>query len=323
MVFASTVIGRRRPRATWRRMARGTLAAGAAAAAIGMAAVPAGAVTFTQQTLGFSGLTNPRGVAVDAAGDVFVSDAATGLVDELPAGGAQLTLGFSQLVDPRGIAVDPAGDVFVADSGNDRVLELPVGGTQQTLPLTGLTDPTALAVDRAGDLLIANAAQAASDVIELTPTLGSGTLAVVDSSPATNAPVIVSSVTPCPLGGPFGSSRATFTLQTGAGTVVQTATAALDGAGDWSGTLTPGASAPAGPYVVRAGCVDPEGVTTLDYAAAAGVAPLAGPAGAPGAPGAPGLPGAPGTPGTEGVSGTNGLNGLPGATGASRWLGAA
>jgi NHL repeat len=55
------------------------------------------AVTFTQQTLAFSGLRQPQSVAVDGAGDVFVADASSGRVVELPAGGSQQTLPFSGL----------------------------------------------------------------------------------------------------------------------------------------------------------------------------------------------------------------------------------
>jgi serine/threonine-protein kinase len=130
-----------------------------------MVAVSAGsaqAITFGQGTLGFTGLSYPGGVAVDAAGDVFVvDDTSSGSGVELPAdGGAQETLPFTGLNYPGGVAVDAAGDVFVADGGNNRVLELPAGDTLssqvKTLPFTGLSSPQGVAVDAAGDVFVAD-----------------------------------------------------------------------------------------------------------------------------------------------------------------------
>jgi hypothetical protein len=72
------------------------------------------AVTSTQQTLSFSGLRQPLGVAVDGGGDVFVTNPTS--VVELPSGGSQQKLLFSGLSAAAGIAVDGAGDVVVADT---------------------------------------------------------------------------------------------------------------------------------------------------------------------------------------------------------------
>jgi sugar lactone lactonase YvrE len=114
-------------------------------------------VTFagTQITVG-SGLTYPTGVAVDAAGDIFIADANNNRVVEVPAGGgAQTTVG-SGLSFPHGVAVDGAGDVFIADSGNNRVVKIPAGGGAQTTVGGGLNSPYDVAVDGAGDVLIAD-----------------------------------------------------------------------------------------------------------------------------------------------------------------------
>ncbi len=443
MVSSGNDGARQRSGAGWQRRARAAGAACAAAVALGAWAAPAQAVTFSQQTLPFSGLANPRSVAVDGAGDVFVGDAAsgqvdeitagglqrtlpfsglgdiqgvasdaagdafvtnldgdtvlelpaggsqqtrlddaapigvavdgagdlfvsggggiieqpagssetvallatdasaiaadaagdvffidpvTGQVDELPAGGAVVTLPFSGLSDPTGVAVDLEGDVFVADAGNGRVLELAPGGSEQTLPVSGLGAPLGVAVDSHGDVFIANASGAdGTGVIELAPSLPSGTLAVSEISGTAGAPIDVSSVTACPVGGPFGSAAATVGLYSAAGTMMQGATATLDEAGNWSGALTVPADHSGGGYFVRASCRDPEGVATLDYAAAAAVAPAAGPAGPAGATGSQGQTGAPGpqgptgatgNPGANGTNGTNGTNGVSGAPGA-------
>jgi len=99
------------------------LASVCSALAIAASAAPAGAITFSQQTLPFSGLSSPYGVAVDQSGDVFVADSENNRVLELPAGVSS------------GVGVDLRGDVFVVDQNNDRVVELPAGSSSQvTLP---------------------------------------------------------------------------------------------------------------------------------------------------------------------------------------------
>jgi sugar lactone lactonase YvrE len=82
-------------------------------------------------------LYSPWGVAVNAAGDVFIGDtgnyrvrrvdAATGIITTFAGGG---TLGAAanggpataaQVIRPRGIAIDDAGNVFVAEEGNSTI----------------------------------------------------------------------------------------------------------------------------------------------------------------------------------------------------------
>ena len=70
----------------------------------------------TINTIG-SGFNEPRGVAVDAAGDVFVADSGNRAVYEVLPNGTINTIG-SGFDFPAGVAVDAAGDVFVADTDN-------------------------------------------------------------------------------------------------------------------------------------------------------------------------------------------------------------
>ena len=86
---------------------------------------PATQVTFnTQGTF----LSNPGGVAVDAAGDVFISDNGHSQIVEVATGGNVTTIsgGFT---GPQGIALDGAGNLFVPVSSTDQVLEFPAGCT--------------------------------------------------------------------------------------------------------------------------------------------------------------------------------------------------
>ena len=138
-------------------------------------------VTFagTQTTLPFGGLTFPLGVAVDSAGDVFVTQPTLSSVIELPRTptgyGTRTKLPFSGLFNPLGIVVDSAGDLIVADQGNDRVVKLlrtTTGyGAQTTLPFSDLATPIGVAIDGAGDLFVVDNGN--NDVVEL-PWTGTG-----------------------------------------------------------------------------------------------------------------------------------------------------
>jgi DNA-binding beta-propeller fold protein YncE len=100
------------------------------------------------------GLDLPFGVAVDAGGNLYVTDADR--VVALAADADQpAVLPFSGLSEPCGVAVDDSGVIYVADSVNNRVVALSAGGTRATeLPLNGLHFPGGLAVDAAGALYV-------------------------------------------------------------------------------------------------------------------------------------------------------------------------
>jgi sugar lactone lactonase YvrE len=124
-------------------------------------AIAFGPGTQTSLTFATGEHRGPAGVAVDAAGDLFISDPQHQSVVEIPAGSGTPTtvnLGGFALADPMGLAVDGAGDIFIADFFSSLVLEVPIVGSPTYLN-TGsytLNSPTGLAVDGAGDLFIAD-----------------------------------------------------------------------------------------------------------------------------------------------------------------------
>jgi sugar lactone lactonase YvrE len=67
---------------------------------------------------------SPNGVAVDAAGNVYVSDSVSNVVEEVPSGPATayFALNFPGVSAPAGLALDSLGNLYVADSGNKQVL---------------------------------------------------------------------------------------------------------------------------------------------------------------------------------------------------------
>ena len=122
-----------------------------------------------QTVLPFTGLTDPISVAVDAAGNVYLTDTGNDRVLKLAAGSNEQTvLPFTGLKTPTGVAVDGAGGVYVTDGPHNRVLKLAAGSTEQTvLPLTGLQYPNDLAVDTAGDVYVTDYSHSENKVVKL------------------------------------------------------------------------------------------------------------------------------------------------------------
>ena len=119
----------------------------------------------TQFTLPATGLTGVSGVAVDAAGNVFISENA-GAVKITPAG-VQTTVpttGISLVYD---VAVDGAGNIYLADLGGNKVVKVTPSGVQTTVPATGLSSPSGVAVDGAGNLFITDLNN--NRVVKITP----------------------------------------------------------------------------------------------------------------------------------------------------------
>ena len=129
-------------------------------------------------------LYEPDGVAVDALGNVFVTERGNDRVRKIDPAGVISTLagtgdwGYggdggpaseAQLLDPAGVAVDGAGNVYVSDRGNRRVRKIDVSGIISTLAGTGeagirgdggragwarFLDPVGVAADVAGNVYV-------------------------------------------------------------------------------------------------------------------------------------------------------------------------
>jgi serine/threonine protein kinase, bacterial len=79
----------------------------------------------------FTGLKQPDGVAVDAAGNLYVADSGSDRVLKLATGAnAPTVLPFTGLNEPGDVAVDTTGNVYLLDEGNFRVLKLPAHQNQ-------------------------------------------------------------------------------------------------------------------------------------------------------------------------------------------------
>jgi YD repeat-containing protein len=69
------------------------------------------------------------GIAVNAAGDLYVADSGDDRIEEFTPSGSYMTqfsdkgAGSGQLVEPEGIAINTAGDLYIVDEGNSRLEE--------------------------------------------------------------------------------------------------------------------------------------------------------------------------------------------------------
>ena len=159
----------------------------------------------------YSGLVYPQGLAMDAAGNLYIADgnhsrvrkvSASGLITTVAGGGSDTTPGgysgdggpatSATLGLPAGVAIDSAGNLYIADFNNAVVRKVAPGGIISTYAGNGLPgyggdggpavsarldQPRALAVDSSGNLYIADYGE--NRIREVTP---SGTISTFAGS---------------------------------------------------------------------------------------------------------------------------------------------
>ena len=109
-------------------------------------------------------LDQPAGVAIDAAGHVWVADTGHGRVVEFSSAGRMLAAfgaagsGRERLNQPVALAVTPSGDVWVADQGNGRVVEFSADGRYRVS--FAVPTPAGVALDARGDVWVSSPAYA-------------------------------------------------------------------------------------------------------------------------------------------------------------------
>ena len=109
------------------------------------------------------------GLAVDAAGNIYIGDGGNERVRKIDVSGVITTVagngvdGYSgdggqataaSMSFPNGVAVDGNGNLYIADTGNQCIRKVTPKGTITTLVSSGLTNPYTIALDSSGALYI-------------------------------------------------------------------------------------------------------------------------------------------------------------------------
>ncbi|MDQ2900867.1 MAG: hypothetical protein M3Y07_13870, partial [Acidobacteriota bacterium] len=83
-------------------------------------------------------LSGPSGIAVDAAGNLWIGDEGNGRVRLVSTSGA-ISTAADQLSGPSGLALDAAHNLYIAEKSRDEIRKLPPGATLITLAGNGTT----------------------------------------------------------------------------------------------------------------------------------------------------------------------------------------
>ena len=150
-------------------------------------------------------LSNPRGLAVDSHGNLYIADTESQRIRKVDASGIISTIagrghpGFggdggpatqAVLRNPIGVAVDGNGNIYIADEGNRRIRKVDASGIISTVAQSN--GIVAVAVDNAGNVYIADAGHFQLRKLDTSGTLttiaGNGTRGFSgDGGPATSA----------------------------------------------------------------------------------------------------------------------------------------
>ena len=105
-----------------------------------------------------SGSDNPMGVAVDGAGNVYISSANNTIKEWIAASNTVATLVSSGLSTPFQVAMDGIGNLYIDDAFHSAIKKwTATNNTVTTLVSSGLSTPDGIAVDGAGNVYIADA----------------------------------------------------------------------------------------------------------------------------------------------------------------------
>ena len=120
-----------------------------------------------------------RGLALDAAGNLYVADFGLNSVTKIAPDGTESTFATG-LNGPDGLAFDASGNLYVANRSGITITQVTPAGVQSTFA-TGLSEPSGLAFDQNGNLLVSNSG--GTTIIEITPSGAKSTFATGFTGP--------------------------------------------------------------------------------------------------------------------------------------------
>ncbi len=126
-------------------------------------------------------LDSPSQIAVDSAGNWFISDTSNNRIRMVTPTGVISTFAGTgdpaQLNSPRGIAIDGSDNLYVADSGNNVVREITPAGTITSFA-SQLNNPLSVAIDVQGSVYIADSGN--NRILQVTASGTSSTFATIN-----------------------------------------------------------------------------------------------------------------------------------------------
>ncbi len=122
--------------------------------------IAAGTTTNTKTTFLSGGFTTPFGIAINSAGDFYISQDGTAnnviKIAGAVTGGTTKAVFATGFTAPRNLTLDAAGNVFAADFGAAKVEKITTAGVVSTVIATGVTSPGQVTFDASGNLYIAD-----------------------------------------------------------------------------------------------------------------------------------------------------------------------
>lgn len=149
---------------------RALLLAALAAASLHAAAPATPAPQTGPRRFTVASVANPRAIAIDTAGVLYVVDLDTTSVQKIAFNGATSALATTGIQAPFAVAVSRSGEVYVSDTDNNTIYKITERGPTVLAAgggPGGFSGPTSIAVDATGNVFVTDNANAA--IRKITP----------------------------------------------------------------------------------------------------------------------------------------------------------